>query len=119
MTLYSVGEADDDGDEPSRSERLQELRLAQRLLARNRGSLLLFDEMEDLLSGSVSSGLSLFGQPFLVGGRSGSSKVFMHRLLERAPTPTLWASGHAGGQRGGSPYRKDRGSGGEGGRAHR
>ena len=119
VTLYSVGEADDDGDEPSRSERLQELRLAQRLLARNRGSLLLFDEMEDLLSGSVSSGLSLFGQPFLVGGRSGSSKVFMHRLLERAPTPTLWASGHAGGQRGGSPYRKDRGSGGEGGRAHR
>ena len=119
VTLYSVGEADDDGDEPSRSERLQELRLAQRLLARNRGSLLLFDEMEDLLSGSVSSGLSLFGQPFLVGGRSGSSKVFMHRLLERAPTPTLWASGHAGGQRGGSPYRKDRGGGGEGGRAHR
>ena len=96
VTLYSVGEADDDGDEPSRSERLQELRLAQRLLARNRGSLLLFDEMEDLLSGSVSSGLSLFGQPFLVGGRSGSSKVFMHRLLERAPTPTLWAMNDAG-----------------------
>ena len=95
VTLYSVGEADDDGDEPSRSERLQELRLAQRLLARNRGSLLLFDEMEDLLSGSVSSGLSIFGQPFLVGGRSGSSKVFMHRLLERAPTPTLWAMNDA------------------------
>ena len=95
VTLYSVGEADDDGDEPSRSERLQELRLAQRLLARNRGSLLLFDEMEDLLSGSVSSGLSLFGQPFLVGGQNGSSKVFMHRLLERAPTPTLWAMNDA------------------------
>ena len=95
VTLYSVGEADDDGDEPSRSERLQELRLAQRLLARSRGSLLLFDEMEDLLSGSVSSGLSLFGQPFLVGGRSGSSKIFMHRLLERAPTPTLWAMNDA------------------------
>ena len=51
--------------------------------------------MEDLLSGSVSIGLSLFGQPFLVGGRSGSSKVFMHRLLERAPTPTLWAMNDA------------------------
>ena len=34
VTLYSVGEADDDGDEPSRGERLQELRLAQRLLSR-------------------------------------------------------------------------------------
>lgn len=28
VTLYSVGEADDDGDEPGRRERLQELRLA-------------------------------------------------------------------------------------------
>ena len=64
VTLYSVGEADDDGDEPSRGERLQELRLAQRLLARDERSLLLFDEMEDLLS-EGRAGLSLFGQPFL------------------------------------------------------
>ena len=90
VTLYSVGEADDDGDEPSRRERLQELRLAQRLLARDRRSLLLFDEMEDLLSGSATGGLSLFGQPLFSGSRSGDSKVFMHRLLERAPAPTLW-----------------------------
>ena len=48
-SLYSVGESDDKGDEPVRGERLQELRLAQRLLAGNGGSLLLFDEMEDLL----------------------------------------------------------------------
>ena len=50
MTLFSVGESDDDGNEPACGERLQELRLAQRLLAGNRRSLLLFDEMEDLLS---------------------------------------------------------------------
>ena len=50
VELHSVGEADDDGDEPTRHERLQELRLAQRLTARGRRSLLLFDEMEDLLS---------------------------------------------------------------------
>ena len=93
-TLYSVGEADDDGDEPSRSERLQELRLSQRLLARDRRSLLLFDEMEDLLSGTAGS-LSLFGQPFFSGGRNGGSKVYMHRLLERAPAPTLWAMNDA------------------------
>ena len=90
VTLYGVGEADGDGDEPSRSERLQELRLAQRLLARNRGSLLLFDEMEDLLS-EGHSGFSLFGQSFFGGSRNGGSKVYMHRLLERAPAPTLWA----------------------------
>ena len=94
VTLYSVGEADDDGDEPSRGERLQELRLAQRLLSRDRRSLLLFDEMEDLLS-EGHSGLSLFGQPFFGGTRNGGSKVFMHRLLERAPAPTLWAMNDA------------------------
>ena len=90
VTLYGIGEADDDGDEPSRRERLQELRLAQRLVARNRSALLLFDEMEDLLSGSDGGGLSLFGQPFFSGSRSSGSKVYMHRLLERAPAPTLW-----------------------------
>ena len=90
VTLYSVGEADDDGDEPSRGERLQELRLAQRLLSRDRRSLLLFDEMEDLLS-EGHSGFSLFGQSFFGGSRNGGSKVYMHRLLERAPAPTLWA----------------------------
>ena len=33
LTLYSAGEVDEDGDEPTRHERLQELRLAQNLLA--------------------------------------------------------------------------------------
>ena len=94
VTLYRVGEADDDGDEPSRGERLQELRLAQRLLARDGRSLLLFDEMEDLLS-EGHAGLSLFGQPFFGGSRNGGSKVYMHRLLERAPAPTLWAMNDA------------------------
>ncbi len=95
VTLHSVGEADDDGDEPSRRERLQELRLAQRLLRRNRGSLLLFDEMEDLLSDHAARGLFLFGQPLFAGARDGSSKVYMHRLLERAPAPTLWTMNDA------------------------
>ena len=95
VTLYSVGEADGDGREPSRRERMQELRLAQRLLAQDRRSLLLFDEMEDLLEDG--------GPEFdFLGGRlarkpqGGASKVFMHRLLERAPAPTLWAMNDAG-----------------------
>ena len=95
-TLYSVGEADDDGDEPSRRERLQDLRLAQRLLRRNDNSLLLFDEMEDLLWDSAGGGMSLFGQPLFASPRGGSSKVYMHRLLERAPAPTLWTMNNAG-----------------------
>ena len=88
-SLYSVGESDDGGDEPVRGERLQELRLAQRLLAGNRGSLLLFDEMEDLLSDPFPA-WGLFGPFSRMAQRNTGSKVFMHRLLEAAPTPTLW-----------------------------
>ena len=88
-TLFCVGESDEDGREPSRQERMQELRLAQRLLGRDRHSLLLFDEMEDILANGFS-GFSLFGDPFVASSRGSASKVFMHRLLERAPTPTLW-----------------------------
>ena len=98
VDLHSVGEADDDGDEPSRSERLQELRLAQRLIARDRRSLLLFDEMEDLLSNPLAA-LGILGRllsPEPRGFRaSGGSKVFMNRLLEEAPAPTLWTINHA------------------------
>ena len=97
-TLFQVGEADEDGDEPSRHERMQELRLAQRLVggvAREprRQALVLFDEMEDLLGDSVASSLaSLFG-----GARRarGESKVYLNRLLEEAPTPTLWTTNGA------------------------
>ena len=94
LTLYSVGEADEDGDEPARHERLKELRLAQRLLARERRSLLLFDEMEDLLT-DAPWGLDLLGRSFASRARDGGSKVFMHRLLEEAPAPTLWTMNDA------------------------
>ena len=59
--LYVVGESDADGGEPHRKERLQELRLAQRLLAGDRRSILLFDEMEDLLSMEGGVLAALFG----------------------------------------------------------
>ena len=93
LTLFAVGESDQGGDEPSRRERLAELRLAQSLLARDADGALLFDEMEDLLSGSTMSWPAL-----LMGKRlaSGSSRVFMNRLLEEAPVPTLWTTNAAG-----------------------
>ncbi|MCY4586904.1 MAG: AAA family ATPase [Bryobacterales bacterium] len=90
--LYTVGESSSHGGgEPSRHERLQELRLVQRLLALRRGSILLFDEMEDLLSHPWA------GMPFDVPKhlRAEGSKVFMNRLLEQAPAPTLWTSNSA------------------------
>ena len=91
LTLYAVGEADEDGDEPSRHERLRELRLSQRLLAGERRSLILFDEMEDLLS--EPWGLELFGRRSRAG--AGGSKVYLNRLLEEAPAPTLWTANDA------------------------
>lgn len=87
VKLYSVGESDEHGGEPSRNERLQELRLIQRLLALGHGSIILFDEMEDLLADYAGHMLKLFGIP---GPRGQGSKVFMHRLLEQTPVPTLW-----------------------------
>jgi SpoVK/Ycf46/Vps4 family AAA+-type ATPase len=83
--LHAVGEADDDGDEPSRFERLQQLRLGQRLLSDQGNSLILFDEMEDLFPGLDNGvfGLSL---------RRAGSKVHINRLLENNPVPTLWTT---------------------------
>ena len=80
--LYTVGESSSHGGgEPSRHERLQELRLVQRLLANRPGSILIFDEMEDLLS-HPSGGL-WFNLPEPI--RAEGSKVFMNRLIEQAP----------------------------------
>ena len=92
--LYSVGEADEEGDEPCRRERLQELQIAQNLLAPGGGSMLLFDEMEDLLS-DPGSGWIPFAPGRISPLRSGGSKVFLNRLLERTPAPTLWTSNSA------------------------
>ena len=89
--LFSVGEADAAGGEPTRTERLSELRLAQSLLGRDHGSLLLFDEMDDLLSEGAMD-LALFFRPRRRRSRGGMSKVFMNRLLEDNATPTLWTT---------------------------
>ncbi len=96
VTLYSVGETDEDGDEPSRMERLQELRLAQRLVSGDESAILLFDEMEDLLESSEFhvGAQGLFGRSRR-HERARGSKVFMNRLLEQAPTPTLWTTNSA------------------------
>ena len=96
VTLYTVGESDDDGGEPSRRERLQELRLAQRLLADSTHSILLFDEMEDLLAHEASFGMMPFVRPPRAPFRAEGSKVYLNRVLEQSPVPTLWTTNSAG-----------------------
>ena len=90
-TIYSIGESDEDKKEPNRNERLNELKLAQCLVGRDRKSILLFDEMDDLLSGSRSGGFGFFFG-FSPSHRHGESKVFMNRLLEENAAPTLWTT---------------------------
>lgn len=81
--LYAIGETDEDGDEPTRRERLESLRLAQSLLRYQKQNLLLFDEMDDLFE--LSPVAKLFGGKF-----KSSSKVFTNRLFENNPVPTIW-----------------------------
>ena len=61
---------------------------------RGMGQSLLFDEMEDILS-DPSSGWRPFSSRRHSQLRSGGSKVFLNRLLERTPVPTLWTSNSA------------------------
>ena len=83
--LRPVGEADESGDEPQRHERLAGLRLAQRLAAPGH-TLLLFDEAEDLFVRRNAT----FGES------AASSRVFIHRLLERLTVPVIWTANDIG-----------------------
>ena len=87
--LHGVGEADDDGDEPNRWERIAALGLSQRLLAGRGGAVLLFDEMEDLIGDARPSGGDWFA-------RREGSKVFVNRLLESNSVPVIWTTNAIG-----------------------
>jgi transitional endoplasmic reticulum ATPase len=84
LTLYRAGESVD-STVPDRADRLPMLRWAQRLLARQSGAILIFDEAEDLIP-----------QGFEMRGDAGASKVALNRLLEGNPIPTVWTSNSVG-----------------------
>ena len=94
VSLFPVGEADERGDEPTRGERLSDLRLAQALLGRDSKGLVFVDEAEDVL-GAESGGFffGLMGSP---PSWARGSRVFLHRLLEENPAPTIWATNRTG-----------------------
>ena len=79
--LRPVAEADEEGEEPRRHDRLAGLRLAQRL-APPGDTVLLFDEAEDL-----------FARRGIEDDESvTSSRVFIHRLLEQLTVPVIWTA---------------------------
>ena len=79
--LRPVSEEDESGHEPTRHERLAGLQLAQRLAVGGQTALL-FDEAEDLFV-RMSHGED---------GPVATSRVFIHRLLERTPVPVIWTA---------------------------
>lgn len=87
--LHGIGEADDDGEEPSRNDRVVALLLAQRVLGDRSGAVMLFDEMEDLIGGAQRSGGDWFSK------REGS-KVFVNRILETNAAPVIWVTNAIG-----------------------
>ncbi len=80
--LRPVAEEDDGGDELDRDGRLAGLRLAQGLAVPG-AALLLFDEAEDLFMPRRT----LFDE-----AAPSSSRVFIHRLLERMAVPVIWTA---------------------------
>jgi transitional endoplasmic reticulum ATPase len=85
VALFSVGEADEDGDEPSRWDRVEAFRRALRVSERRAATVLLFDEMEDLIGDARPVGDGTFTD------REGS-KIFINRMLETNAAPVIWTT---------------------------
>ncbi len=92
LSVYQVRSDDEDGDGLSRTGRIGAYLIAQRLLARRRDVLLIFDEVED----AFDSGHNLFA---LLRGASpvGRQKGWMNRILEENPVPAIWIANETAG----------------------
>jgi SpoVK/Ycf46/Vps4 family AAA+-type ATPase len=66
-----------DSQEKSRAQRITSLRVAMKLYSRNKDTVLLFDEMEDLFRGQKNDNFS---------------KAFVNRIIETTKTPIIWTT---------------------------
>ncbi|MBO9575812.1 MAG: AAA family ATPase [Sphingobium sp.] len=89
LPIHAVGEADAEGQEPNRWERVGALQIAQRLLGPRGHAVLLFDEMEDFIGDATPGPGDWFSD------REGS-KVFVNRMLETNPIPVIWTTNAIG-----------------------
>ncbi|GHE81020.1 hypothetical protein GCM10019059_43850 [Camelimonas fluminis] len=80
-----VGEIARDKEEPGRSDRMAHLSLLSALGERIGRVIAVVDEAEDVLG----------GVGLLSDGRRGSSKVYLHRLIENCAIPTVWITNKA------------------------
>ena len=82
LPIVSIGENKKSGREPSRADRLAEIRLAQTLFEKTNNTLILVDEMDDILSFSSFFGFALHE----------NSLLYVHRLLENNVVPMIWTT---------------------------
>lgn len=80
-----AGEADRAGEEPSRHERLAALAVGQRITASQKDVLLVVDEADDLFVGVDDR----------YGSNRKGAKIFMNRIVEQTPRPTIWISNYS------------------------
>lgn len=85
LTLYEIAFADEDGDPVGGDQRLRSFNFSQRSLQGKADTLLLFDEIEDVLPGRPSGGFFNFQPKEPKGG-----KAWINRSLEDNPVPTIW-----------------------------
>lgn len=81
LSLYSVGETDEGIEETSAQKRVGKLLMAHSFLKDTKDTILLFDEIEDLLNKGTDTDKK--ADTF--------SKIVVNRLIENNPVVTIWA----------------------------
>jgi len=81
--LFEVKTEDADGNPIKSTSRLEGYRFCQQMLAGDRRSIILFDEVEDVFPARA---FSFFGMEV----KSGENKGWINRALEENPTPAIW-----------------------------
>ena len=96
VDLYEVSYSDQDGDPIKGDDRLRAYALCQRLLARSRNAMLLFDEIEDVFSSGSNFFSIFFGGDDDEAEINRNGKAWINRTLENNPVPAVWISNRIG-----------------------
>ena len=92
VELYEVAFTDQEGYPIKGEERLRAYALCQRLLARNKNSMLLFDEIEDVFGSGDNMFSMLFGSENGQSNSTPTGKAWINRTMENNPVPAIWVS---------------------------
>lgn len=94
VRLFEVSVATHQGARIQGRDRLSAFELTQKILSKRRGSVVLFDEIEDIdaLEADHPDGFLGGGGKMLASGRKG----WFNRLLETNPVPAIWVTNRIG-----------------------